>query len=170
VLKELMAIRQNTEAILGMLRASGVSGSPTANGRTESGGAIADARDLDGQYGNPTIKFDPKPKYWTGPSFVGYRYSECSAEYLDAVAKYLDACAYMKRKDGGPDAAKQAGYKEKDAARARGWAARARTSQPQSKSIAESNGGDWPAQVERNDGQAPPDAYGGDANEQDIPF
>lgn len=131
VLEELTALRKDVSAILGILRARGASGSPGANGVASDGQPIADDRDLDGDYGDPTIKFDPKEKYWQGESFVGFRFSECSAEYLDAMAKYLDACAWGLRKDNDPDKAKKAGYKEKDAARARGWAIRVRAKQRQ---------------------------------------
>ncbi len=155
VLEELVAVRKNTEAILGMLRANGASGSPAANGRTSGGEKIADDRDLDGQYGNPTIKFDPKEKYWQGASYVGYKFSECAPEYLDATARYLDACAYMKRKDGDE---KSAGYKEKDAARARGWATRNRNNPP-----AQQTGGGYVDQ------HTMPDPTGSYSND-DLPF
>jgi hypothetical protein len=85
--------------------------------------AVADDADLDSQYGNPTIRFDPREKYWAGVSYVGKTFSQCPAEYLDAQAKYLSAAAYMARKNGED---KKAGYKDKDAARARGWAKRVR--------------------------------------------
>lgn len=86
-------------------------------------GAVADDQDLDGQYGDPEIRFDPREKYWKGPSFVGKRFSQCRADYLDAMAKYLDAGAFMANKNGD---AKGATYKTRDAARARGWAKRIR--------------------------------------------
>lgn len=94
-------------------------------------GAVADDRDLDSQYGDPTIRFGLKERYWPQPDeHIGRKFSECEPEYLDATAKYLDACAYMARKNATPEtkaeAEKKAGYKERDAARARGWAARIR--------------------------------------------
>lgn len=89
-------------------------------------GAIADDADLDSEYGNPTIKFDPRERYWAGPSFVGYHFSETAPDYLDATAKYLDACAFMAAKEPDEKNQKSARYKRKDAARARGWAARLR--------------------------------------------
>ncbi len=84
----------------------------------------ASATDLDSKFGNPEVKYELKPKYWTGESYVGKKFSECSPEYLDATAKYYGACAYMARK-GGEE--KKAGYKELDASRAAGWAARIRS-------------------------------------------
>ncbi len=67
-----------------------------------------------------------RAKYWEGDSYVGSRMSDCSAEYLDVVAKWKEACAYMNDKEGSPEKAKYAGYDRKTAARARGWAVRVR--------------------------------------------
>lgn len=86
-------------------------------------GATAPASDLDGPHGDPVIKYDPKPKYWNGPSFVGACFSGSAPDYLDATAKYLDACAWGAAKDGDE---RKAGFKRLDASRARGWAARLR--------------------------------------------
>lgn len=103
--------------------AQGPSGAPR-----EAGGinldAVASDRDLDGNKGDPTIKYDPKK--WEGKSYAGYRFSETAPEYLDAMATYLSSCAYMAQKD--PDEKKRANAKWKalDASRARGWAERLR--------------------------------------------
>lgn len=91
-----------------------------------SGGETADDADLDGKYGNEEIRRDPSAKYWSGESYTGQRMSDCSAEYLDAFAKYKDACAYMNQKEGKEEKAKYVGYDRKSAARARGWAQRIR--------------------------------------------
>lgn len=129
-------ILDGQSAIMSMLR-SQPSGKPGSEDEP-----VAEDNDLDGDYGNPEIRFDPKPKYWNGASFAGKRFSECTAEYLDAMAKYLKACAWGARKDGDD---KKAGYKEKDAARARGWARRIRNGyKPRSAAP-----------------QAPPAAFGG---------
>lgn len=93
---------------------------------TSAEGEVADDADLDSEYGNPTVKFDPRERYWTGPSFVGYHFSETAPDYLDATAKYLDACAFMAAKEPDEKNQKSARYKRKDAARARGWAKRLR--------------------------------------------
>ena len=102
--------------------------SEPAAGEVDAGveGGVADDFDLDSEYGNPTIKFDPREKYWNGPSFIGYHFSETAPDYLDAQAKYLDACAYMAASKPDEKNQKSARYKRKDAARARGWAARLR--------------------------------------------
>lgn len=101
-------------------------GSNGGGGGGPSGGEVADDADLDSKYGNPLVRFELKAKYWTGESFVGCTFSECSPEYLDATAKYLDACAFMAAKDPDEEKRSKARYKTKDAARARGWAKRLR--------------------------------------------
>lgn len=111
-------ILTNQSAMMQMLRRVSDNG-----GAAKSDEAIADDADLDGQHGDPTIKYDLREKYWQGEPYSGQRFSECPPEYLDAMAKYLSACAWGKRKDGDE---KAAGYKDKDAARARGWARRIR--------------------------------------------
>lgn len=92
--------------------------------------SVASDADIDGQYGDPIIKYGLKEKYWPNQpdENIGYHLSECTPEYLDAMAKYLGACAYMARnpKDEKPVDEKKAGYKDKDAARARAWSARIR--------------------------------------------
>lgn len=89
---------------------------------------VADDYDLDSEWGDPKVRFGLKEKYWKEQPdpFIGFKFSECTPEYLDATAKYLDACAYMARKNGGEENEKKAHYKARDAARARGWAARIR--------------------------------------------
>lgn len=89
------------------------------------GGAVASEKDLDSQYGDPSIKKKDPPR-WDGPSFVGKKYSECSPEYLDCLAGFLDWKAEKDAEKGTEDGNKYAGYARKDAARARGWAKRKR--------------------------------------------
>src|SRR5258705_8538059 len=63
-----------------------VSGSPTSTVT-----AIADASDLDGTYGNPEVRSDPKD--WTNAgkeSMKGKRYSQCSPDFLVMLAGLLD--------------------------------------------------------------------------------
>lgn len=89
--------------------------------------AVAPDRDLDGQWGNPTVT-QKDPRDWTGPSMKGRRFSECPAEYLDMIADRFDYFAQKADESGerltnGKPAAE---YKRKDAARARGWAKRVR--------------------------------------------
>lgn len=94
---------------------------------SKSTGEVASDHDLDGKFGNEPIRRDPSSKYWPGPSHVGDRMSDCPAEYLDALAKYKDACAHMNEKSGDASKAKYIEYDRRDAARARGWAARIRS-------------------------------------------
>lgn len=95
---------------------------------------VADDFELDGKYGNEPIRKDPSAKFWTGAPHVGRRFSECDPAYLDAFAKWKSVCARMKRKEAASattprkreDSEKFAGFDERDAARARGWAKRLR--------------------------------------------
>ncbi len=87
---------------------------------------IASDRDLDGKYGDPILKFNPRD--WTGPSFKNRRFSECPADLLDLVAETFDYFAQQadekhERTDKGTPVSD---YKRADAARARGWAKRIR--------------------------------------------
>jgi len=130
--------------------------------KADSKKPVADDADLDGEWGDPRIRYGLKAKYLKeqpDPN-VGKTYSECTPEYLDITAKYLDACAYMARKDGED---KKAGYKERDASRARGWAQRKRNGWVPSATEEEAVGfADY-------DSQAQADAYDyGDGS--DIPF
>jgi hypothetical protein len=88
--------------------------------------AAIEPADIDSQYGDPEVRKDPTPKYWTGESCVGKKLSQCPADYLDAFAKYKDACAFMSEKEATPDKLKYAGYDRRDAKRARAWADRVR--------------------------------------------
>lgn len=80
---------------------------------------IASDADLDGKYGNETIKRDP-PR-WPGESYVGYRLSECSPDYLETMASFHDWRARQAPKEG-----KDPKWAKLDAARCRGWARRIR--------------------------------------------
>lgn len=105
---------------------------PSSAGGAQSQQEVATDEDLDSQWGNPEIRFDPKR--WTGDSYVGKRMSECPPEYLRSLAGLLDWQARKRDEAGdrGEVDAKgkiQTGHwKRKDAARARGWAARAEAS------------------------------------------
>ena len=95
-----------------------------------AGGEVASDYEMSGQYGDPAVRFPLKDKYFANDDNVGKKFSECTPEYLDATAKYYDACAHMLRhpKDGKAADEKKAGYKELDAKRARGHAKRLRES------------------------------------------
>lgn len=87
---------------------------------------IASDRDLDGQHGDPELRFTVRD--WTGPNYKGRRFSECPADLLDLIAESLD---YFARKSDEADERttrghKVADYRRADAARARGWAKRIR--------------------------------------------
>jgi hypothetical protein len=83
-------------------------------------GLFATDDDLDGQYGNPQIKFSPRS--WSGENFTGKRFSETTAEFLDVFAETLQYSA-DNPKEGKEKYAK---YSRVDAGRARAWARRLR--------------------------------------------
>jgi len=81
---------------------------------------VASDRDLDSQYGNEKVRFNPRD--WTGDLYKGRYMSECPSEFLDMLA---DGHEYFAQKNAGNDE-KKAGYDRRSAARARGWAKRIR--------------------------------------------
>lgn len=90
--------------------------------------AVASAEQLDGPYGNPKVRKDPKR--WAGDSYVDARFSDCPTDYLLRLASLLEWKAEKDSKK--PDAKKHRSGKfywefdRGDAALARGWAARNR--------------------------------------------
>ncbi len=88
---------------------------------------VASDADLDGQFGDPLVRAKD-PKSWTGDSQLGKPFSECPAEYLDLVASRLDFFAEKAENEGTLTTTGKpiAPYNRRDAARARGWAARIR--------------------------------------------
>jgi len=87
---------------------------------------VASDADLDGKYGNPEVRLNPRD--WPGPSCKGLRMSECPSEFLDMLAETFDYFAQKAEETGELYNGKPtAPYKRKDAARARGWAARIRS-------------------------------------------
>jgi hypothetical protein len=124
-------------------------------GGASPGGAVASDRDLDSQYGDPEVRFDPKR--WTGESWKGAKFSECPPAFLECLAEFFDWSAGKDEASGDPDLVKKAGYRRKDAARARGWARR-NASKPQQ-----------PRQAAGLDGLPDTPTGGGDADD-DIPF
>lgn len=91
------------------------------------GADVADDRDLDSQYGDPAVKFNPRD--WHGDSCKGLTMSQCPTEFLDLLAGTFD---YFAKKAEASNETTTSGkpvapYKRKDAARARGWAARKRS-------------------------------------------
>jgi len=79
---------------------------------------VASDADLDGKYGDPEVRRDPKS--WGGPSYVGCKFSQCPPEYLDKLAGLFDWQAKQDESKGDP----RAKWKRLDAGRARGWAKR----------------------------------------------
>lgn len=132
---------------------------PKSNGASQQktgGGVVAEARDLDGQYGDPTVKKDPKQ--WPGESYAGCKFSECPADYLDILADLKDWMADKDEQKGTPDGTKYAKYGRLDAARARGWSERKR------------NGWVPPERLAGGGKGGTADDFGYDSAADDIPF
>lgn len=104
-------------------------------------GTVASDRDLDGQYGDPVLRFNPRD--WSGDSFKNAHFSQCPPDLLDMVAETMEWFAQQaEAKDERTDKGKPiADYKRQDAARARGWAKRMR----EGKHVAPSGGHGQPA-------------------------
>jgi hypothetical protein len=81
-------------------------------------------RELNSQYGNPTVYKDP-PR-WNGESYAGMTFSECPADYLDALASFFEWRAQKEEEEGKVDSKgrPRAEWSRKDAKLARGWAKR----------------------------------------------
>jgi len=91
----------------------------------QSSEVVASDRDLDSTYGDPVVKFHPRD--WNGEDCKGLHFSACPVDFLDMIAETFDYFAAKAEEtnelyNGKPVAP----YKRKDAARARGWAARIR--------------------------------------------
>lgn len=105
---------------------------------------IASDRELDGRYGNPQVKFNPRD--WSGPSCKGRRMSECPADFLDVLASTFDWFAEQADQKGElTDKGKKVSeFKRADAARARGWAKRIRDGKHAPAAVgAEPGAGGW---------------------------
>ncbi len=97
---------------------------PAARSTTATVAEVAPDSELDGKYGDPEIRHDPKR--WNGISFKGKHFSEAPPEWLDEMASFKDWAAGQDAAKGTPETDKKAHYNRLDAARARGWAARKR--------------------------------------------
>jgi hypothetical protein len=118
---EVRVLRSMARGMLTAMKRDGVAGvSATAMGAA-AGGVTADDAELDGDWGNPVVRLTLKK--WTGDSCKGKSYSECPVEFLDMLASTLDWMADNPQAGKDP---KYVGFNRKDAARARGWAARLR--------------------------------------------
>lgn len=151
-----------SEETLALLRRIAVAVEKLAAGaQAAAGGAVASDRDLDGRYGDPELRFNPRD--WTGPSYKGRRFSECPPDLLDMVAETFDYFA-QKAEEAGEMTEKGkpvAEYKRLDAARARGWSKRIREGK-HVQAAAPSEGWNDAAPVDAGWAEAPRDS--------DIPF
>lgn len=111
-IKALEAKIDRIAAHVGADRSASASG---GNGNT--GGNVATLAQIQGQYGDPKVKSDPRD--WSGESCKGLPFSECSPDYLDMYAARLDFFASKNAKAGEE---KKAHYDALDASRARRWA------------------------------------------------
>jgi hypothetical protein len=121
---DVMMMLHRIAADVAELKGSAGKGNGGQRGYASRGGKVATDSDLDGQHGDPEVRFDPRD--WKGRQYVGYRFSQTDPEYLDVMAESLDS--YATYCEDGSDEKKRgtAKYKRLDAARARGWAARLR--------------------------------------------
>ena len=127
LLAEVVRIRRALEALAHHL---GAGGTPASSQGKSGGkgvvamdpGSVAPDEDLDGRFGNPAVRFDPRN--WSGPSMKGKTMSECTGDFLEV---YAEACDYFAKQE--TDETKR-GYKLNDAARARGWAKRRQAHPP----------------------------------------
>lgn len=124
VLDVLRSIDTSLKALV--TRAGGVTPAASAVALPPPHGAVATDADLDGKFGNPDVRFDPRD--WTGEPHKGRRFSECQPAFLDMLAETFDYFAGKAEATGELTAGGKpvAQYKRLDAARARGWAARLR--------------------------------------------
>lgn len=135
-----------------------------------AGGNVAPDSELDSQYGNPAVRF--VPRNWQGEDYKGRNYSECAPEFLDMLAETLE---FFGRKNDAAGTLDNKGrpkgdWDRKDAARARGWAARLRArggrpASPPARAAAPAYAPAQPRQAALAD-QLAGDGYGTD----DIPF
>lgn len=91
-----------------------------------SGQEVAPDSDLDGQHGDPVVKFIPRD--WQGDNFKGCNFSTCAPEFLDLLASSFDYFARKNEESGATSAngKPKAPFDRREAARARGWAKRIR--------------------------------------------
>ena len=91
---------------------------------------VASDRDLDGQYGDPEVRYTVSR--WDGEQHKGQKFSECPADFLGALASLLDWTADQAEDENKMTNAGKpvAPYRRMDAARARGWAKRNRAKPP----------------------------------------
>ena len=122
----------NEKTVLGILRGAIAAIEQLASAPTKdttppaSGPRLASDSELDSQYGDEPVKFNPRD--WTGDNFKGAKMSQTSAAFLDMLA---DTYAYFAQKNDENHAVDangrlKSGYDRRSERRARGWAARLR--------------------------------------------
>jgi len=123
--------------------------------------------DIDSDRGNPVVRKDP-PR-WKGESFVGSPYSACSAEYLRALAGFLQWKAKKNDEEGKE---KYAGYDRLDAARALAHAARIEAAAKEAKRYGTTGHGASAkhAVTPEPDGDGEADVWAPGGNDDSIPF
>lgn len=147
------------ERVIGALKSALGGGAPSI------GGDATDA-ELDGKYGNPKIKFDPKR--WIGPRFKGRLASMCDPAFLDV---YADTLEYLGQKNADAGEADKAKYDRLDARRVRGWARRLRAGwKPRSAARAPDAPARDAAPSSVDDPYAPRGDEPYDATDDEIPF
>jgi hypothetical protein len=89
---------------------------------------VATDRDLDGKWGNPLIRFNPRG--WKGPTFKDRKMSQCPPEFLDLLAEahdwFADKADRTNEMTKSDHPKPKAPFERQAAARARGWAKRLR--------------------------------------------
>lgn len=141
ILAELQAMNRH------LTRSDTASGGSAKPGTTSKHPIASDA-DLDGEHGDPEVRFPPKN--WPGEDFAGRRLSQTSASFCERMANYWDWQADGDEASADEKKRKSARFKRLDAARARGWEIRLRA-----------------AEADAPTGPVPsPDDVGGD----DLPF
>lgn len=151
------------------------------NGRRapNASGNVASVRDIQGDRGDP--KIGKMPRNWTGDNFEGCSASECSPDFLDFYADFLD----WKANNPRPGKEKYAEYDRRDAARCRRWGIEireGRTQQGKPKRAASpppdgdtvwSHGSGGPSPDDDAGMPPPPDDYNGGgfgSDDSDVPF
>ena len=133
ILSAIAAVGSKLDALAAHL---GLGAKPSAAGAqaTAQGGDVADDADLSGPYGNPEVRLPQSDRWEKWRSYDRVAMSDCPPELLREYARLLewkagkDEAENKLTSSGKPTAPLQ----RRDAARARGWAARL-ASAPQAK-------------------------------------
>jgi len=163
------AVIQLLTQIRDELRAYHASGARGPGASSASPRAIEAApdRELDSERGDPTIGKDP-PRWGKdgGAPMVGRTYSECSPDFLDCLASFLEWKVQNPLPDRDP---KYADYDRRDCARALGWARRLRAGWVRQQQQASRYGTSGHGGSAKHSGSPEADDFGYDSTE-DIPF